>query len=175
MHGYCEHPLSTIRYLPPDFLLGLEELLLLPVLPNTLIECLSPELAARLVVFQTWLFGDDPSALVSPDGDIAFSIDHGYYLGGHAWSDPIRTFLASNVEPGRPCLLSDRWRTGHWHDDSCFRQMLTELMDLSEDTIIRQFAGIPPQWGATSDFMAELASFVLARRSKVRLSVKSCW
>ncbi len=96
-------------------------------------------------------------------------------MTGTAWSDPIHTVLASNAGPGKPCLLSDLWRTGYWHDDSCFRQTLDELMDLSEDAIIRQFAGIPPEWGATYDFMAELASFVLARRRTVRLSVQSCW
>lgn len=139
------------------------------------IERISPDMAARLVVFQTWLHGDDPSALISPDGATAWSNDHGYYLTGTAWSDPIHTVLASNVGPGKPCLLSDRWRTGFWRDDSCFRDVLDELTGLPEETIIRQFAGIPKEWGATYGFMAELASFVLARRDTVRLSIESCW
>jgi hypothetical protein len=139
------------------------------------IECISPAMAARLVVFQTWLHGDDPSALISPDGHIVLSIDHGYYLTGTAWSDQIHTALSSTAAPERPCVLSDRWRAGYWRDDSCFRGVLDELMDLSEDQIIWQFASIPQDWGATCAFMADLASYILARRSIVRLSVQTCW
>jgi hypothetical protein len=138
------------------------------------IEHVSPELAARLVVFQTWLYGDDPSALIAPDGSKVWSIDHGYYLTGTAWSDPLPTVLKSYAASDRLCLLSNEWRgNGYWRDGRCFCDVLDELMGLSEDDIIQSFAGFPREWGVSHAFMADLAYFVLARRSTVRDRLKT--
>jgi hypothetical protein len=55
------------------------------------INVVPPEQAARVIMFQTWLRGEDTAALVSTDsnGKIFQSIDHGYYLTGSQWNEGI--------------------------------------------------------------------------------------
>ncbi len=141
------------------------------------VERISPEMAARLVVFQTWLFGDDLSALVSPEGDVVLSVDHGFYLTGLAWSCPVSPVLKSNSASEKSCLLSQEWRNGFrnrfWQDDRHFRDVLDELDSIPEEVIVRQFAGVPTEWGATPRFLGELATFVLTRRTTVRKAMQS--
>lgn len=49
------------------------------------IELAPPDQVARIIVFQTWLRGEDIAALVSLDGRRVLSIDHGWYLSGPTW------------------------------------------------------------------------------------------
>ncbi len=136
------------------------------------ISLISPQNAARLVTFHTWLSGTDPAALISSDGSVVLSVDHGYFLTGSCWDDT----KLNEVQPDEPILLSEQWRqSGYLADATLFRDILEELWTLPDDAIIHQFAGMPPEWGTSYEFMARIALFVLERRRRVQRAVAKLW
>ena len=137
------------------------------------INLVPPQQAARVIVFQTWLQGQDIAALVSHDGSgrMFLSIDHGYYLTGPQWIESILT-----AEPSFSLVLLPQFQgLVKLEDSQLFRRILDELTSLSEIDIIKAFAGIPQEWGASVDFRAKLANFVLKRRNLVEQAVSVLW
>ena len=137
------------------------------------INLVPPKQAARVVVFQTWLQGHDIAALVSHDGSgtMFLSIDHGYYLTGPQWIESLLT-----AEPSVSLVLLPQFQGQVKLEDSqLFQGILDELTSLSEIDIIKAFAGIPQEWGASVDFRAKLANFVLKSRNLVEQAVSTLW
>lgn len=131
-----------------------------------------PESLARLVVFQTWLRGEDPSALISADGREIRSIDHAFFLTGSRWR---REILAAPplVTPSLPARLqAELPRFGL---PCVFAPALAELAALREEAIVAAVAGLPAEWGVGLDLQAEVAAFVLARRPLVEAAVATLW
>ena len=120
---------------------------------------------ARIVVFQTWLNGQDPAALVSMDGSFALSIDHGWYFTGSQWNEGELV----NVANFSPVLA--QWPQDRLQDAALYREVLDELMGFSEETIMQQFVGIPAEWGTSYDFMAKLVAFILQRQKNVEQAI----
>lgn len=138
-----------------------------------IINLVPPEQAARVIVFQTWLQGQDTAALVSDDGNgrMYLSIDHGYYLTGPQWDETVLT-----TQPTVSLVLPPRFQElAKLEDAQLFRGVLDELINLSEMEIIKSLAGIPQEWGASVEFRAKLTDFVLKRRSLVEQAVSILW
>jgi hypothetical protein len=56
-----------------------------------------------------------------------------------------------------------------------FRDVLDELVSLSDFDIIKAFSGIPNEWGASVELRARLTDFVLKRRGLVEQAVSTLW
>jgi hypothetical protein len=127
-----------------------------------------PDQIVRIIVFQTWLRGEDMAALVSADGRQSLSIDHGYYLTGSSWE----AAKLANPLPVSPIQMSQ------FHqqiDATVFQTVLEELQMLKESDIIKAFAAIPAEWGGTVEFRVELANYVLQRRDSVAQAISTIW
>lgn len=133
------------------------------------IDLVPPGQVARIIVFQTWLRGSDPAALVSADGRKALSIDHGYYLAGQTqWN---RTELDHPL----PVNLVQFTQYQQRIEFSMFEPILQELNMLDEMDILKAFAAVPAAWGGTIDFRAKLAHMVLQRRAAVEQVIATIW
>jgi hypothetical protein len=133
------------------------------------ITTVPPEEMARVVVFQTWLRGEDAAALIGLDGSFALSIDHGMYLTGMHWNDA----ALGDVLPSGP--VTAQWPSDRLRNSAVFQKVLAQLMAIPEEAIVQQFAGIPREWGGSLDFMARLADFVLRRRANVETAVATLY
>ncbi len=131
-------------------------------------DLVPPDQVARIIVYQTWLRGEDIAALVSADGRKGVSIDHGYYLSGANWD---RAKL-DNPLPVIPVQIS------LYHQpiaSSTFQAVLEELRMLSELDIIKAFSFLPVEWGGTIEFRATLANNTLQRRAAVAQAISTIW
>jgi HipA-like kinase len=135
---------------------------------NGRIDLVPPDQIARIIVYQTWLRGEDIAALVSSDGRKAISIDHGYYLSGPNWD---RTKLANPLHVPAVVIAPQRLPI----DSTLFQPVLEELRLFSELDILQAFASIPPEWGGTISFRAMLASMILQRRTAVEQTISTIW
>ena len=133
------------------------------------IDIVPPDQIARIIVFQTWLRGDDRAALVSGDGRKGVSIDHGYYLAGaYSWD---REKL-DNPLPVTPVLISPSHQP---IDATTYRAVLEELQMFPDVDILKAFSSIPVEWGGTINFRAKLAHNVLQRRLAVEQAISTIW
>ena len=126
---------------------------------------------ARIIVFQTWLRGEDVAALVALDGSKSLSIDHGWYLTGSRWD----TSVIANPFSVLPVQIPQFQQQGELIEAQHYLNVLDELDALSEIDIVRAFSAVPTEWGASLAFRTELASFVLKRRDLVKQAVSTIW
>lgn len=132
------------------------------------IELVSPDQVARIIMFQTWLRGEDIAALVSADGRKVLSIDHGYYFSGAFWD-------RAKLDHPLPVTLVQFPQYQQRIDFTLFQPILEELRLLSELDILKAFASIPAEWGGTIEFRAMLANIVLQRRAAVEQVISTHW
>jgi hypothetical protein len=123
---------------------------------------------ARVVVFQTWLRGQDMAALITADGVTGLSIDHGWYFTGPAWD--YGTLVAEPVV--NPVLVEHH---ENLTDELAFGEALSQLEDINESAIIGSCACMPSEWGASDKLRAEVAYFILRRQRLVRGALATLW
>jgi len=124
----------------------------------------------RIVVFHTWLRGEDWQALATGDGTRGYSIDHGYFLTGASWN----LALIEGNTPVEAVVMS-QFHANLPKDQAAFRGILDELCGFSETAIVEQFSAIPSEWGVTNEFAAKLAHYVLQRRAGVERAIATLW
>ncbi|RAP77233.1 HipA family kinase [Paenibacillus montanisoli] len=128
------------------------------------------EQVARLITFQTWLRGIDVSALVTSDRRL-LSIDHGFFLTVYRWDDP----KFAKAEKIKPKIPSQFRMVEQLKDPSLFAVILNELMSISDSEIIRAFADIPSEWGASLELRSKAAAYVLLRRRLIPQAISALW
>lgn len=133
------------------------------------IDIVPPDQIARIIVFQTWLRGEDVAALVSSDGRKGISIDHGFYLAGNGSWDKDKL---ANPLPVTPVIISSSHQP---MDSTVFQPVLEELRMFSEEDILKAFSPIPEEWGSTIEFRVMLANNVLQRRLAVEQAISTIW
>jgi hypothetical protein len=132
------------------------------------IELVPPDQVVKIIVYQTWLRGEDIAALVSADGRRVLSIDHGYYLSGSNW-DKVK------LDNPLPVDLVQFPQYQQHIDFALFQPVLEELRMFSESDILKAFTSIPAAWGGTIEFRAMLANIVLRRRTAVEQVISTRW
>jgi len=129
------------------------------------------ERAAAILVFHTWLRGEDCAILIDADDSSYWSVDHGWYLTGSQWNWDLQA-MATVTMAWAGGQITD---PGYFANHDLFASTLDALAALTDEAVVSAFAAVPAEWGLSLDQRADLADLVLHRRNGVEAALSGLW
>ena len=127
--------------------------------------------AAAILVFQTWLRGEDCAVLIDADDGSYWSVDHGWYLTGSQWNWNLAAMGAVTM-PWAGGHITD---PGYFANRELFAPTLDALASLTDEAVISALAAMPVEWGLSVDQRVDLAGLLLERRNGVEAALSALW